>query len=91
MAAYQFFEAPYSTNEIAGRLIRYESQLFEVKRELGEVHRKLDQLLSALIGDLDQIQTQTQNGPLGSEEFSKFGTHLTLKCDPSLIDGVTRV
>lgn len=99
MATYQFLEAPHLTNEIIGRLNRYESLLLEVKHEFGEVHSKLDQLLSSSTVDhtfgfhglstpigLDQAQVQAQNGPLGLEEFNRLGTHLTLKRDPSLID-----
>jgi len=87
MAPYQFLEAPHLTNEIIGRLIRYESHLVEVRRELGEANRKLDLLLSSSIVDhafgsqnlsasMGLDQTQTQNGPLGLES-NTLGTHPT--------------
>jgi len=97
MAAHQSLELSHFGNEIIGRLIRYESHLIEVKRELWEVNRKLDHLLSlstvdhtpgfydsSVLNGVDQ--TPIQNGPPGLEVFNVPGTHLTLKCSHPLIN-----
>jgi len=86
------FETPplIDTNEIIGWLIRYDAHLAEVKRDLGEINRKLDHLLPLLSADhmlgfrgppasAGPNPIQTQNDPLGSEGFNPTGTYLTLK------------
>jgi len=94
MAPYQFLEAPHLTNEIIGRLIRYDSHLVEVRRELGKANCKLDLLLSSstvghafgsqnLSAPIGPDQTQTQNGPLGLK-FNTLGAHPTLERDSAL-------
>jgi len=68
-------------------LIRYESYLVEVKRELREVNRKLEYLVSLSTVDHTSRfhdfsapsgpdQTRIQNGPLGLE-FNALDTHPT--------------
>jgi len=84
-------EAPLLTNEIIGWLIRYESDLAEVKRDLSGMNRKIDQLLSlSIVGHIsgfsqpiDPDQVHTQNSPASLEEFNALGTYLTLKCSPA--------
>jgi len=88
MAMHQFLETPHLTEEIIGRLIRYESHLVELKHELKEVNQKLDYLLSLSTADrtsgfhdlsapIGPDQTQTQSGPLGHDFFAPNGPDQT--------------
>jgi len=96
-------EAPSWISEITGWLVRCEDHLVAVKRDLDEVNRKVDSILSWPTAHDDHVlgfhepfapdgpnQIFAQGGHLGSGDLNSLGMYLILKCNLHQFTSVTR-